>query len=360
VNTALYERLGVRNSAGAFAGLLVSGLGSSVLVLGGWAILLVGRPDPTTVFTAMGRGAVVTGASMGSALDGIAGIIITVLLGFYVAIIGGQVAVGFDVAALRSKLSYAAQVLAVLFCCTAVFRAASLAVDGLVGGILITALETAIIVGLAIELTSWVLLGRQQQLEQNQRALERSRERIAQAAALLSRPFRKRPVLVTLLAIACTSLAPVLLAVMTPGARVGFAPFVFLLVAITHGAFFLVHWARVSHGLRGLRWFLFLVPAIFGLVVALAALQLIATGLVWAGAAVGASFLVVAVANLPVVRGPGGISFSLREVAVRLELLDAVDSRRRAQRHLRSLRCSVEPFDEGALLAWLRRPGGGD
>lgn len=353
MNPALYEHLGVRNSSSAFVGLLLVAAGVMALVLGTWAVVHEGA-DPGAVMSSVGSTALAIGTSMQDSLDALAGIVVTVLLGFYVAMIGGQISPGFDVVSLRFRLSTAALVLAACFCSVASLRIAALVSHGAVGAVLNTSLEIGITVSLAVELSSGILLSRQRQLEQNQRVVDRARTRVRRAVLALDDPSRKHPIRSTVAAIVITALPSLVLAALTPGARWSFVPFVLGLVLFAHGAFLLVHYARVADGLRWLSWIMVIVPVVYGLMVALRALELVAAGLPWAGAAVLSSFLVVAIADL-VARGAVRPLLSLRHLAVRLELTEAVASRRRALRRRSALAAEHDTVDESALLAWLQR-----
>lgn len=354
MNPALYEQLGVRNSLGAFAGLLLAVAGTGTLLLGVWSIADAGVTDEQAVFASFGSAIVEIGRSMGNALDALTGMTVTVILGFYIAIIGGQLAPGLDVVSLRRRLSGGAQVLAAGFCGVVAFRIVSLVVAGSVGSVVVTVLETIVVVALAVELSSWILLSRQRQLEQNQHEIERSRQRIRRAAGSLRDRFRKRPVLASVGAIAVSAAPSLFLAVVAPDASPLFAPFVLGLVLGAHGAFLLVHSARVAEGLRWLAWMLSIVPTVFGLLVALSGLQLIAEDRPVAGAAVLSSFVMVAVVEL-CAWNPATSVLSLRHLAVRLELAEALASHRRALRRAAALAEGEDSSDESALLDWLRR-----
>lgn len=353
MNPALYEHLGVRNSSSAIVGLLLVAGGVMALLLGVWAVAHEGV-DPAAVTSAVGSTAVAIGTSMQDSLDALASIVVTVLLGFYVAMIGGQISPGFDVVSLRFRLSTAALILAVCFCSVASFRIAALVSQGAVGAVLNTSLQIVIIVSLAVELSSGILLRRQRQLEQNQRVVDRSRTRIRRAVLALDDPLRKHPIRSTVAAIVITALPSLILAALTPGGRWSFVPYVLGLVLFAHVAFLLVHYARVADGLRWLSWIMVIVPVVYGLMIVLRALELIAAGLPWAGAAVLSSFLVVAIANLSA-RGAVRTVLSLRHLAVRVELAEAVASRRRALRRRSALAAEHDAVDESALLAWLQR-----
>jgi len=320
MNPALYEQLGVRNSLGAFAALLVAAVGVATLLLSVWSLAREGVSDPSVVFAAAWSAVVAVGRSTEDSLDALAGIAVTVLLGSYVAIIGGQFSPGLDVVSLRVRLSTAGLVLAACFCGVAAFRIVALVTSGAVGAVLVAVLETIIIMALAIELSSWILLSRQRQLEQNQRAIDRSRMRIRQAVSALDRRSRKHPILSSVGAVVITAMPSLLLAVLSPGAEWLFVPFVLGLVLGTHVTFLIVEYARVAEGLRWLSWTLMIVPAVFGLLIVLSGLQLIAAGLPLAGAAVLSSFLVVAVANL-FAPGTARTALSLRHLGRVLQLV---------------------------------------
>jgi hypothetical protein len=81
-----YERLGMRSSTGAFLTLLVSFAGAAFLLLVVRAILVVRGTNAELVFGQFGADVVAVGASTGSTLDGLAGIVVTVLLGFVVVV----------------------------------------------------------------------------------------------------------------------------------------------------------------------------------------------------------------------------------------------------------------------------------
>ncbi|MFJ4296840.1 hypothetical protein [Curtobacterium sp. NPDC089689] len=354
MNPALYEQLGVRNSLGAFAGLLLAVAGTGTLLLGVWSIAEAGVTDQHAVFESFGSAIVALGRSTGNALDALSGMTVTVILGFYIAIIGGQLAPGLDVVSLRRRLSGGAQVLAASFCGVVVLRIVFLVAAGSVGSVIVTVLETILVVALAVETSSWMLLSRRRQLEQNQRELERSRERIRQAAEPLRDPLRKRPVLASVGAIAVSAAPSLCLAVAAPGASPLFAPLVVGLVLGAHGAFLFVHYARVAEGLRWLAWILPILPTVFGSLVVLSGLQLIAVDRPVAGAAVLSSFLMVALVELCAWH-PALSVLSLRHLAVRLELAEALASRRKALRRAVALAKGEDSSDESALLDWLRR-----
>lgn len=358
MSTEAYERLGFRSSLASLLWLSISVALGCMLIAWVWALVTVGQPDSPMMWTVAFDGVVQTGQGIARSIDDLAAVIVTVLLGFYVAIIGGQFSPGLDVVALRRKLSSSALVLAVVFFCLSLLSMTAGDASGRPGGsVLVRIVEMVIVSGLAVELTSWVLLSRRLQVEQNTAALDRANARLLAIGGRLQGSARRRTWLVVTSAVVLPSV-PVFVVSAASG-RSSWSLFGALLLAtaLSQAAFGLVHWSRIAGLSRSAQWTSSAVPVFVGVWAVVAAALLASTGHPGQGIATVLTFAGPLVANVFRIEGSPHLPLTLRSFVERVEYDDAALSRRRSMQRLAVLNApSDEDADDSSrLLDWLRR-----
>lgn len=360
MNPGAFERLGFRSSLFSFVWLSMSAVLGWLLIVWIWAVITVGVPDSPTVCTVAIEGASEVGRGIGNSIDAMAGIVVTVLLGFYIAIIGGQFTPGLDIVSLRRKLSSAALILAVLFVCLAVLTITWETHDGRsFGEIVVVVVEVVITTGLAIELTSWVLLSRALQVQQNLIALDRSRARLRSLGARLRGPARRGMWLTALMPALVPALPSVVLSLLGNDRSLSAVLALVLATVIAQASFGLVFWSRMT-GVPGIvRWISAPVVAFVGFWALITSLYLAVTDHRLQAVATLFTFSVPLMLNLVGVIGRSAIPLTLKPFITQIEYVDTVLARRNSLRRLEKLAATDHDRDgdeEQQLLDWLQRP----
>jgi hypothetical protein len=337
----------------------MSAILGSLLIVWVWAVITVGVPDSPRVWTVAIEGASEVGRGIGHSIDAVAGIVVTVLLGFYIAIIGGQFTPGIDIVSLRRKLSSAALILAVLFVCLSALTITWETRDGSsFGEIVVVVIEVVITTGLAIELTSWVLLSRALQVEQNLIALERSRARLRSLGAGMRGSARRGWSLTVLIPVLVPAVPSVVLSLLGNDRSMSLVLALVLATVMSQGSFGLVFWSRLT-GLPGIvRWTTPAVVAFVGFWALITTLYLAVTDHGLQAVATLLAFVVPLMLNLASDIGRSAIPLTLKPLIARIEYVDAVLARRASLQRLERLTApdhDRNDDEDQQLLDWLQR-----
>lgn len=359
MKTGDFQRLGFRSSLSSLLWLSMSAVLGSLLIVWVWALITVGVPASPRVWTLAIEGAAELGLGIERSIDAVAGIVVTVLLGFYIAIIGGQFTPGLDIVSLRRKLSSAALILAVVFVCLSVLTITwEIHEMRSLGEMVIVIIEAVIATGLAIELTSWVLLSRALQIEQNLIALDRSGARLRSLGAELRGPARRGVWLSALIPALVPALPSIAFSLAGSDGSLTVILALVLATVISQASFGVVFWSRLT-GLPGIvRWASPAIVAFVGFWALTTTLYLAATGHQLQALATLLTFMVPLAVNLVRKTRRSVVPLTLRPLITRIEYIDAVLTRRQSLRRLARLSPPEHDLgsDEERLLEWLQRP----